>query len=181
MSRGGSPLRLALAPAAPRPRRNPRVELALEPFRQGPSTPERVFDRRPWRLLRWEPRREGPANPPPHRHLLVVTRGVVADTPELDAAGAAGALERVRRSSGLGRRIVEHVIRLGAHLGAARAPTSRRWSRCWAGTKVLRRLDHARGAGFWEARTGLQLFNTLRAESGSLRFAPARWACTCAG
>ena len=124
---------------------DPRVELALELFRDGLPTPERLADEI-LALLRWEPRREGPADPPPHRHLLVVTRGVVADTPELDAAGAAGALERVRRSSGLGRRIVEHVVRL-ALTGRSQGPDLARLVAVLGRDEVLRRLDHARGAG----------------------------------
>jgi hypothetical protein len=123
---------------------DPRIELALDLFRDGPATPERLADEVAG-LLRWEPRRE-PANPPSHGHLLAVTRGVVAETPELDAEGAADALERVRRASGLGRRVVEHVVRL-ALTGRSQGPDLAGLVAVLGRDEVLRRLDHARGAG----------------------------------
>ena len=125
----------------------------------GPSTPERVADE-VLALLRWEPRREGPANLQPHRHLLVVTRGVVADTPELDAAGAAGALERVRRASGLGRRIVEHVVRL-ALTGRSQGPDLAAAGRGAGAGRGPAPARSRAGRGGPEARMSLQVFNTL--------------------
>jgi hypothetical protein len=127
---------------------DPRVELALELFRDGTRTPERLADEVS-ALLRWEPRSDGPAtrrlDPAGPGHLLVVTRAAIAETPELDADGAAAALERARRASGLGRRVVEHVVRL-ALTGRSQGPDPARLVAALGRDEVVRRLDHARGA-----------------------------------
>jgi lysyl-tRNA synthetase class I len=74
-----------------------------------------------------------------------VTRAAIAETPELDADGAAAALERARRASGLGRRVVEHVVRL-ALTGRSQGPDLARLVAALGRDEVVRRLDHARGA-----------------------------------
>jgi glutamyl/glutaminyl-tRNA synthetase len=74
-----------------------------------------------------------------------VTRAAIAETPELDADGAAAALERARRASGLGRRVVEHVVRL-ALTGRSQSPDLERLVAALGRDEVVRRLDHARGA-----------------------------------
>jgi GNAT superfamily N-acetyltransferase len=124
---------------------DPRVELALDLFRDASATPERLADEVA-ALLRWEPRRDGPADRPAHRHLLVVTRAALADTPELDAAGAALALERAGRASGLGRRVVEHIVRL-ALTGRSQGPDLAGLVAALGRDEVVRRLDQVLGAG----------------------------------
>jgi hypothetical protein len=118
---------------------DPRVELALDLFRDGSATLDQLADEVA-ALLRWEPRRDGAADRPPHRHLLVVTRAAIADTPELDADGAALALERAARASGLGRRVVEHIVRL-ALTGRSQGPDLARLVVALGRDEVVRRLD----------------------------------------
>jgi hypothetical protein len=118
---------------------DPRVELALDLFRDGSATPEQLADEVA-ALLRWEPRRDGAADRPPHRQLLVVTRAAIADTPELDADGAALALERAARASGLGRRVVEHIVRL-ALTGRSQGPDLAGLVVALGRDEVVRRLD----------------------------------------
>ena len=123
---------------------DPRVELALDLFRDGSATPARLADEVS-ALLRWEPRRDGLANLQPHRHVLVLTRAALADTPELDAGGAALALERACRASGLGRRVVEHIVRL-ALTGRSQGPDLAGVVAALGRDEVVRRLDQALGA-----------------------------------
>ena len=123
---------------------DPRVELALDLFRDGSATPERLADE-VVALLRWEPRRDGLANLQPHRHVLVLTRAALADTPELDAGGAALALTRACRASGLGRRVVEHIVRL-ALTGRSQGPDLAGLVAALGRDEVVRRLDQALAA-----------------------------------
>jgi hypothetical protein len=120
---------------------DPRVELALDLLRDGSATPEHLADEVA-ALLRWEPRREGPAADAPHRHLLTVTRAAIAGTPELDSDGAALALERAARASGLGRRVVEHIVRL-ALTGRSQGPDLAGLVVVLGRDEVVRRLDVA--------------------------------------
>jgi glutamyl-tRNA synthetase len=120
---------------------DPRVELALDLFRDGSATPAQLADEVA-ALLRWEPRRDGPADRPEHRHLLVVTRAALAGTPELDAGGAALALERAARASGLGRRVAEHIVRLRL-TGRSQGPDLAGLVVALGRDEVVRRLDHA--------------------------------------
>jgi glutamyl/glutaminyl-tRNA synthetase len=122
---------------------DPRVELALHLFRDAAATPEQLADEVA-ALLRREPRREGPADHRLPHHLLVVTRAVIAGTPELDADGAALALERAVRASGQGRRVVEHAVRL-ALTGRSQGPDLAGLVSVLGRDEVLRRLDQARG------------------------------------
>jgi glutamyl-tRNA synthetase len=120
---------------------DPRVELALDLFRDGSATPAHLADEVA-ALLRWEPRRDGPADRPVHRHLLVVTRAAIAGTLELDAGGAALALEWAARASGLGRRVAEHIVRL-ALTGRSQGPDLAGLVVVLGRDEVVRRLDHA--------------------------------------
>jgi glutamyl-tRNA synthetase len=124
---------------------DPRVELAVELFRDTTGTPERLADEIAG-LLRWEPRSHAPATrrlgQAGARRALVASRATIGDTPELDADGAADALERTSRASGLGRRIVEHVVRL-ALTGRSQGPDLARLVAALGRDEVARRLDHA--------------------------------------
>jgi hypothetical protein len=122
---------------------DPRVELALHLLRDGSATPEHLADEIA-ALLRWEPRRDRPADRTPHRHLLTAIRAAIADTPELDAGGAALALERAARASGLGRRVAEHIVRL-ALTGRSQGPDLAGLVVVLGRDEVVRRLDHALG------------------------------------
>jgi glutamyl/glutaminyl-tRNA synthetase len=73
-----------------------------------------------------------------------VTRAVIVGTPELDADGAALALERAVRASGQGRRVVEHAVRL-ALTGRSQGPDLAGLVSVLGRDEVLRRLDQARG------------------------------------
>jgi hypothetical protein len=117
------------------------VELALDLLRDGAPTPTHLADE-VVALLRWEPRRKEPADRPEHRRLLVVTRAAIAGTPELDAGGAALALERAARASGLGRRVAEHIVRL-ALTGRSQGPDLAGLVVVLGRDEVVRRLDHA--------------------------------------
>ena len=132
----------ALAPAAPRPGGTAR-RAGADLFATGPRR------RTGWRT-RWSRScagspGDGPANLQPHRHVLVLTRAVLADTPELDAGGAALALTRACRASGLGRRVVEQVVRL-ALTGRSQGPDLAGLVAVLGRDEVVRRLDHARAA-----------------------------------
>ena len=71
-----------------------------------------------------------------------MTRAAIAGTPELDADGGALALERAARASGLGRRVVEHLVRL-ALTGRSQGPDLAGLIVVLGRDEVVRRLDLA--------------------------------------
>jgi lysyl-tRNA synthetase class I len=125
---------------------DPRVELALELFRDGHRTPAEVADE-VVAVLRWPP--QSPLAAPWGRQALGATRTAVLDVPELDVESAATALERAARMTGLGRRALEQSVRL-VLTGRSRGPALPRLIAVLGRDEVLRRLDHAlAGGGRW--------------------------------
>jgi nondiscriminating glutamyl-tRNA synthetase len=125
---------------------DPRVELALELFRDGHRTLAELADEVA-AVLRWEP--QSPLEAPWGRRALGATRASVLDVPELDVESAAVALERAARTTGLGRRALEHAVPL-VLTGRSRGPELPRLIAVLGRDEVVRRLDHALdGRGRW--------------------------------
>jgi anticodon-binding protein len=130
---------------------DPRVELALELFRDGHRTLAELADEVAAAVLRWEPR--SPREAPWGGRALGATRASVLDVPELDVESAAAALDRATRMARLGRRAPEHAVRL-VLTGRSRGPELPRLITVLGRAEVVRRLDHAldgclAGGGRW--------------------------------
>lgn len=125
---------------------DPRVELALELFRDGHRTLAELADEVA-AVLRWAPR--SPPEAPWGRRALGATRASVLDVPELDVESAAAALARAARMTGLGRRALEHAVRLGL-TGRSRGPELPRLIAMLGRDEVVRRLEGSpAGRGRW--------------------------------
>jgi hypothetical protein len=131
----------AVDPATALDPADPRVELALELFRDGPRTLAEVAA-----VLRGAP--PSPPAPPWSRQALGATRAAVLEVAELEAGSAATAPERAARMAGPGRRALEQATE------RSRGPALPRLIAVLGRDEVLRRLVHALdgcpvGGGTW--------------------------------